>query len=114
MQGRAGAYAGSRRGAIHLAVGKNADIAAVTSGRESGPDEDGAVKETQVFFEGMLDREVVHDGPFDAAAGVDEPVDLLGYQLQARLLRLNEGIKGATIGNVELHTAEAGYINFLI
>ena len=67
-----GADAGACGATIHLAVGKDADIAAMVLWVVGVADDDGSVEEAQLFFEGVLDRPLGHNSLFDPDADVDE------------------------------------------
>ncbi len=76
VYGGAGADAGACGAAIHLAIGKDADIAAVVLRVVGVADDNGSVKEAQLFFKGVLDRPLGHNGLLDTDAGVDQLVEV--------------------------------------
>src|SRR5215831_17693191 len=114
MERRTGTDTGSGCGAVDLAVGENAHVAAVAPGCKSRPDQDRSVQEAEVFFERMLDREILHDRMFDAAPNIYVAGNVFRRKLQAHLLSVNQRIKCAAIGYVELHAAESGNIDALV
>src|SRR5437867_8907033 len=76
--------------------------------------EDRAVKETEVFFKGMLNWELSHHRKLDAPTIIDELVVMIWRKTQAERRCLNEGVKRAAISNIKAHPTKARYFDELI
>src|SRR5689334_2478122 len=114
MQRGARTDARAGRRTIDFAVGKDADVATVVMGLDSGSGKYCPVEKTQLRFERMLDRKTGHYCMLDAPAIIDELVVMIRGKSEAERLRLNKRVECATISNIESHPTEAGHFNLLV
>src|SRR5215471_1603167 len=101
MESRPSAHTRSRRRAIKLAVGKDADITAVVPGIQCRTDKDGTVKEAQITFVWMGDRVSVHNRMFDPPAIVNQTGEIFRTQLQIQWLDFNDRVERAAVSDIE-------------
>ena len=113
MNGQASADARTGWAAIHLAFGKDADVAAVCPFALRRSDKYRTVEKTQVFFKGMRDGSMGHDRPLDGQAFFDKGAKILRSAGQANILSPNIGVKRPAKGDVVAYSAQAWHLDCL-
>ena len=110
VDGQPAADARTCGAAIHLTLGKDADVAAVGSLIQRRSDKDGAIEKAQVLFKGMRDGPAGHDRPLDGDALFDDGPEIFRCAGQADVCCLDVGVERAAKGQVVAYLAQARHL----
>src|SRR5678815_4498867 len=89
-----------------LAFGEDAGATTVMRGIERRRSEYSAVEKAQIVLKRMFDRRIIHHCAFDPAAVINDPLEVFWCKLQANRLRIDDGVKRATISDVKFNRAD--------